>query len=98
MKKALATVTAAAALGGGLLMSAGTAGAAANGQCVKEGLATLKSLGAIPAAAQGMVDYSAFADAEEGPIFLDLPEGSYIPLNEVIKLHTTNPELFAWCQ
>jgi len=32
-----------------------------------------------------------------GPIFAELPAGSYLSLGQVVKLHTTNPELFAWC-
>ncbi len=65
--------------------------------CVQQGIGTLKQLGALQAAAQGKVDYSALADAENGPIFLDLPEGAFLSLGTVVKLHTTNPELFAWC-
>jgi len=67
----------------------------AGGQCVREGIGTLLSLGAVPAAAQQKVDYSAFA-GEDG-IRLDLPEGTFLSLGAVVKLHTTNPELFAWC-
>ena len=33
-----------------------------------------------------------------GPIFTTLPEGSYLSLGQVVKLHTTNPDLFAWCR
>jgi hypothetical protein len=67
----------------------------AGGQCVQEGIATLKSLGALQAAAQQKVDYSAFT----GPngIRLDLPAGTFLSLGQVVKLHTSNPELFAWC-
>lgn len=65
--------------------------------CVQQGIGTLKTLGALQAAAQGKVDYSAFADATAGPIFLDLPEGSFLSLGTVVKLHTNSPELFAWC-
>ena len=96
MKKtltAMAVVTAVAGFG----FAGGTASAAADGGCVKDGLATLKSLNAIPAAAQGKVDYSAFADPDDGPIFLELAEGSNLKLKDVIRLHQTNPELFAWC-
>ena len=28
----------------------------------------------------------------------DLPEGSFLSLGQVVKLHKTNPELFAWCR
>lgn len=65
--------------------------------CLKAGQETLRSLGAFSAAARGEVDYSAFANAEEGPIFLDLAEGSFLPINQVFALHKSNPELFAWC-
>jgi hypothetical protein len=65
--------------------------------CLRAGQATLRSLDAFQAAARGEVDYSAFADAEAGPIFLGLEEGSFLKLSEVFKLHKSNPELFAWC-
>ncbi len=68
------------------------------GQCVQAGLATLSSLeGGIPAAAQKQIDYSTLADPVDGPIFADLPKGSNLSLGQVVKLHTSNPELFAWC-
>lgn len=98
MKKTLATIALAATMSTGLAVGAtATSAAPADGGCVKAGLATLKSLNAIPATAKGQVDYSAFADPDDGPIFLDLEAGSNLPLNAVIKLHQTNPELFAWC-
>jgi len=98
MKKIVATIALAATMSTGLAVGAAAASAApADGQCVKAGLATLKSLGAIPAAAKGQVDYSDFADSANGPIRRDLPAGSNLPLNEVIRLHQTAPELFAWC-
>ena len=37
-------------------------------------------------------------DPVSGPIFASLPAGSYLSLGQVVKLHTTNPELFAWCR
>jgi hypothetical protein len=66
--------------------------------CVQAGLSTLKSLGLLNAAAQKKVDYSTLADPATGPIFTTLPEGSYLSLGQVVKLHKTNPELFAWCR
>lgn len=66
--------------------------------CVQAGLSTLKSLGLLQAAAQQQVDYSTLANPTMGPIFTTLPEGSYLSLGQVVKLHTTNPELFAWCR
>jgi hypothetical protein len=32
------------------------------------------------------------------PIFTDLRVGSYLSLGQVVRLHTPNPELFAWCR
>jgi hypothetical protein len=66
--------------------------------CVQAGLGTLKSLGLFQAAGQKQLDYSTLANPTTGPIFTTLPEGSYLSLGQVVKLHTTNPELFAWCQ
>lgn len=65
--------------------------------CVQAGLDTLKALDLLEAAAQKQIDYSTLADPVAGPIFLDLPEGTYLSLGQVVKLHTSNPELFAWC-
>jgi len=65
--------------------------------CVQAGIGTLKSLGLLQAAAQKQIDYSTLADPVDGPIFADLPEGSFLSLGQVVRLHTTNPELFAWC-
>jgi hypothetical protein len=80
----------------GLAAPAGAA-PSTKGACVQAGIGTLKVLGALQAAAQKSVDYSAFADPDAGPIYLDLPAGSTLSLGTVVKLHTTNPELFAWC-
>lgn len=66
--------------------------------CVQAGLGTLKSLGLLQAAAAKQVDYSSLADPTTGPIFTTLPTGSYLSLGQVVKLHRTNPELFAWCR
>jgi hypothetical protein len=65
--------------------------------CIQAGLATLKTLGLLQDAAQKKIDYSMLADPVSGPIFADLPTGTYLSLGEVVKLHKTNPELFAWC-
>jgi hypothetical protein len=65
--------------------------------CAQAGISTLKSLGLLQAAAQRKIDYSTLADPKSGPIFADLPSGSYLSLGRVVKLHHTNPELFAWC-
>jgi hypothetical protein len=66
--------------------------------CVQAGLSTLRSLGLLQAAAQKQIDYSTLANPTTGPIYTGLPEGSYLSLGQVVKLHTTNPELFAWCR
>ena len=66
--------------------------------CVQAGLSTLKSLDLLQAAASKQIDYSTLANPITGPIFTTLPEGSYLSLGQVVKLHTTNPELFAWCR
>lgn len=99
MKKTLAAIAMTATLGAGIGVSATAASAAPNerGACVQAGLGTLKDLGLLQAAASKQVDYSALADEENGPIFADLPEGSFLSLGQVVKLHTTSPELFAWC-
>lgn len=66
--------------------------------CVQAGLSTLKSLGLLKAAAHKQLDYSTLADPTNGPIFTTLPTGSYLSLGQVVKLHKTHPELFAWCR
>ena len=94
-----AIVTAAVALGVGL--GAGPAAAApANpgAACTQAGIGTLKSLGLLQAAAHKQIDYSTLADPVNGPIYASLPQGSYLSLGQVVKLHHTNPELFAWCR
>ena len=65
------------------------------GQCVQAGIGTLQSLDLLTAAAQKQIDYSTLSSA--GLIRTDLPEGSFLSLGQVVKLHTTNPELFVWC-
>jgi len=100
MKKSIAlavAATAASTFAVGSISS--TAGAAPNGNgaCVQAGIGTLKDLGLLQSAAQKQIDYSTLADAETGPIFADLPEGSNLSLGQVVKLHTSSPELFDWC-
>jgi hypothetical protein len=94
---ALTAGVAAATVGFG---AAGTASAAPNekGACVQAGIGTLKELGLLQAAAQKKIDYSTLADPVAGPIFAELPAGSNFSLGQVVKLHTTSPELFAWCR
>ena len=100
MKRIFAIAGAAAAVLAGTVAAAAPASAAPANEgaaCVQAGLDTLKSLGLLQAAAQKQVDYSTLADPVNGPIFAELPAGSYLSLGQVVKLHTTNPELFAWC-
>jgi hypothetical protein len=99
MFREIAVVTAAAALGVGL--AAGPASAApanAGATCSQAGISTLKTLGLLQAAAQKKIDYSTLADPVSGPIFAELPAGTYLSLGQVVKLHHTDPELFAWCR
>jgi hypothetical protein len=90
------------ALGATLAVAAPAAAAQApanqGAACVQAGLSTLKSLGLLQAAARKQLDYSTLANPTTGPIYTTLPEGSYLSLGQVVKLHTTNPELFAWCR
>jgi hypothetical protein len=90
------------ALGAALAVAAPASAAPAprnqGAACVQAGLGTLKSLGLLQAAAQKQLDYSTLANPATGPIYTTLPEGSYLSLGQVVKLHTTNPELFAWCR
>lgn len=94
----IAAVFAIAALGFGTALAAKPSNPGAGGACVQAGLGTLKDLGLLQAAAQGQIDYSTLADAEDGPIFTTLPEGSFLSLGQVVRLHTSNPELFGWCR
>ena len=100
MKRILAIAGVATAMLAGTVAGAAPASAAPADEgaaCVQAGLGTLNSLGLLQAAAQRQVDYSTLADPVNGPIFAELPAGSYLSLGQVVKLHTTNPELFAWC-
>lgn len=103
MKKTIAAIATAGALTVGLGMTAGTASAAGNekGSCVQAGLGTLKDLGLLQAAAQKQIDYDTI-DTDEGAdepggILIDLDPETFLSLGQVVKLHTTNPEYFAWC-
>ncbi len=80
----------------GLATAAPASAAPADGAaCAQAGLATLKGLGLLQQAAAKQIDYSTLT----GPtaIRADLPTGSFLSLGAVVKLHHTNPELFAWC-
>ena len=98
MKKVvIAIAVTVVALGLGSALAAKPSNPGAGGACVQAGLGTLKSLGLLEAAAQKQIDYSTLADPVDGPIFLDLPEGSFLSLGQVVRLHASNPELFEWC-
>ena len=81
----------------GLATAAPASAAAPGAACAQAGISTLKDLGLLQAAAAKQVDYSTLADPATGPIFTTLPAGSNLSLGAVVKLHHTNPELFAWC-
>ena len=94
MKKIVATAGIAAAVLAGTVAAAAPASAAPANEgaaCVQAGLGTLKSLGLLQAAAQKQIDYSTLADPVAGPIYADLPAGSYLSLGAVVKLHTHQP-------
>jgi hypothetical protein len=67
------------------------------GRCIAAGLATLNSLGAVPEAAKGTLDYGPYV----GPDGIRLGDGPttdvFLPLSTVISLHRTSPSTFAWC-
>jgi hypothetical protein len=100
VKKTMAAAGAAAAATAlSLIVSVPASAAPSSGAaCAQAGIRTLKSLGLLQAAASRSIDYSTLADAEDGPIYADLPAGSYLSLGYVVKLHHSNPELFAWCR
>ncbi|MDH3308168.1 MAG: hypothetical protein OEO77_11700 [Acidimicrobiia bacterium] len=98
MRNRIVSVFATAALAVGLMAAPALAAPRTpDTDCLRAGQAVLRDLGAFSAAARGQVDYSAFADEVNGPIFADLPEGSFLPINVVFQLHLDSPELFAWC-
>lgn len=86
--------------------SAAPKGPAPQGACVQAGIGTLKSLGLLQAAAKKQVNY-ALIDVNGpgipelglpgGLIAADLGDEAFLSLGAVVKLHTSNPELFAWC-
>jgi hypothetical protein len=67
-------------------------------RCVAAGVKFLAKNGLLADAARRQIDYSTLADPESGPIFTTLPAGSFLSLGQVIRLHYTNPSLFAWCR
>lgn len=98
MKKlVIAIAISGVALGLGSALAAKPSNPGAGGDCVQAGLGTLKEFVLLQLAAQGQIDYSTLAEPVNGPIFAELPEGSFLSLGQVVRLHTSNPELFAWC-
>ncbi|MCU0302350.1 MAG: hypothetical protein MUF35_12270 [Candidatus Nanopelagicales bacterium] len=104
MLKKLAIGTGALALTASFAVAAPASAAPANegAACVQAGLSTLKSLPgsavgvpeertALLAAAKKKIDYNDVLPA----VF---PDGTFLSLGQVVKAHTTNPELFPWCQ
>jgi len=81
--------------------TADTAAAApsSKGACVQAGIGTLKELGLLQTAAQKGIDYSTLDSGAGGAGYIntDLPAGSNLSLGQVVKLHTSSPELFDWC-
>lgn len=69
----------------------------ASGACVQDGIGFLKSNGLLQSAAKKQIDYSTLGPDGAGLIRVQLPEGSFLSLGQVVKLHTTNPEIFTWC-
>jgi hypothetical protein len=99
MLRRIAITAAAVGLSVGLGAAPATAAPANPGAaCAQAGIATLKELGLLQAAARKQIDYSTLADPLTGPIFADLPAGSFLSLGQVVKLHTKSPSLFAWCR
>ena len=83
-----------------------SAAPSAKGECVQAGIGTLKSLDLLQAAAKQQVNYALIDSNGPGIPALGLPGGlidadlgdeAFLSLGSVVKLHTTSPELFAWC-
>lgn len=86
---------------GGVAFADRPANPGVQGECVQAGISTLMSLDALQAAAQQDVNYAAFDENSgtefENAIRTDLGDDFSAPLGKIVKLHTTNPELFTWC-
>ena len=109
MKKLMISAVAAALTIGVAAPAANAAPSTANtpgGACVQAGLATLKSLGLLQAAAQQKVNY-ALIDVNGpgipslglpgGLITIDLGDEAFLSLGKVVSLHTQSPQYFSWC-
>jgi hypothetical protein len=107
MRNKFVAGTVAAVIGlGAFAVAPAEAAPSGKGACVQAGIGTLKSLGLLQAAAQQKVNY-ALIDANGpgipalglpgGLIRADLGDEAFLSLGTVVSLHTSNPELFAWC-
>ena len=104
LKKIALTLAIAAA---SVLMLVPVAGASSKGsasisgvRCVAAGVKFLIQNDLLVAAARQQVDYDTIdsdSGGSEGAINTDLPSPSFLPLWTVIRLHSTTPELFDWC-
>jgi hypothetical protein len=110
MIKKLAIGAGALALTAGVAVAAPASAAPMNegAACVQAGIGFLKgtpgsALGLstdtlFEAAAKKMIDYSVVQDAGLIDLPVDLPEGSFLSLGQVVSLHASNPEFFpVWC-
>lgn len=109
MKKLMISAVALALTVGVAAPAANAAPSTANtpgGACVQAGLATLKSLGLLQAAAQKQVNYALIDSNGPGIPSLGLPGGliktdlgdeAFLSLGQVVSLHAHSPQLFAWC-
>jgi hypothetical protein len=92
MIKKLAIGAGALALTAGVAVAAPASAAPMNegAACVQAGIGFLKENNLLQAAAQKQIDYGAVLPGV-------VPEGTFLSLGQVVKLHTTNPEIFPWC-
>jgi hypothetical protein len=91
-----------AALSLGAIAFAGKpANPGAGGQCVQAGIGFLQDTSLLTTAAKKGIDYSLLGPSSDSPfkglLTVDLDPGSFLSLGQVVKLHTSNPELFSWC-
>jgi hypothetical protein len=78
--------------------SAAAGGTPADATCVQAGIGFLRDNGLLQSAAQKKIDYADLGPSGMNLITPQLPQGSYLSLGQVVKLHTTNPEYFpSWC-
>jgi hypothetical protein len=101
MFKKIAIGAGVVALTAGFATAPASAAPSDNGACVQAGIGTLKSLPgaavgapeeatALQAAAKKKIDYSNVLPGTFEP-------GTFLSLGQVVKAHTTNPEIFPWC-